>query len=136
MAKEREINHKLNGTPLDQRPYVEADTEKWHTERFVTFPKSWLMTHPQPPETQPQEEPEAEASVFIDSDGAWLQTPKDDAFLEAFKMLVPWSGRAWVFLERSWFVTEEYSKNATELVKLFFADVEVKDLRANDISSD
>lgn len=70
-----------------------------------------------------------DAEVILDSSGAWLKTPKDDGFLESLKALVPYTDRQWVPEETSWFVTEHYAHNATELVKLFFKTVDVKDLR-------
>lgn len=114
------------GTPVDRRPFLPADPERYDTVGTVTIPKTLGKGHRRamfPNEVKP------EATVILDSTGAWLKTPKDDGFLEALKALVPWSDRQWVPAETSWFVTTGYAHNATELVKLFWQRVEVKDLR-------
>lgn len=70
-----------------------------------------------------------DAQIILDSEGVWIQTGFDEGWIEAFKAFVPWSDRNWIPAKTSWFVTFGYAENVIGLTKLFFEDVEVKDLR-------
>jgi hypothetical protein len=68
----------------------------------------------------------ARTRAVIDSDGVWLHTPKDDAFIEALKGWFKWYDRYWEPSETAWRVVGASNiESAIGLFKTFFPEGEV-----------